>query len=222
MTTAPVTPVANFTPVDGAGLESRGGTATFFAISPVKGARVEGIASVGVTSHELDAPERYAPKVTHPAMWIDFTPNYDRASRNEHNRRAVTINGREYGHGFAETVGARVELFPVSQYGHLVDYGYPVLTLAGVEYVARFSMNTFDNVSDAARRVLEAVSNAIAVEYLTTVRWTGHVAAQAERSAGYAADALNEAQAKYDTALAAMQAAQAAHVDALRAAEADA
>lgn len=206
MTTTTTTPVAQFAQTEPGDLSTRGDSATFYSITPVKGARIEGTVAVGVTSHDLDAPERYAPKVSHPAMWIDFTP----AKQGNKPRTTIEVNGKTYGAALFESVSGYVECYPVAQYSHLVKYGYPVVTIDGTDYVLRFRLSMFDTVSPSAHRMMEALANAIAVEYLTSRRWLANVTDSARRTASNAADALNEAQAKYDAARDALSDAQAA------------
>lgn len=218
------TPVAIITPTEAGDLSTRGNSASFFAITPTKGARVAGTVAVGMTSHELEAPERYAGKVSHPAMWIDFTPMYETRKREfgavrSQTRATIDINGKTYGAAMFESVSGYVECYPVMAYRHLANYGYPVVTIDGARYVLRFRLSMFDTVSPAARNALEAIANTIAAEYITTVRWLGKCADSAKRAASNAADALNEAQAKYDAAAEAMRAAQAAYLIAINADE---
>lgn len=222
MTTKTATPVANIKPTEAGDLSTRGDSASFFAVTPVKGARVEGTFAVGMTLHELEVDRRRpGVKAAHPAMWVDFTPIYDRTRNGAHEatRAPMTINGRTYGAATFESINGYVECYPVSQYAHLVDYGYPVMTIDGAEYVLRFRLQMFDTVTDSAHKLLEAVANAIAVDYLTDVRWATYRRDSAKRSASNAADELNEAQAKYDAAQAAFDAASARLLDAINAAD---
>jgi hypothetical protein len=202
------TTIANFAQIDGAarGLCDRSGTATFYVLTPAKGARVDGIASVGMTSHQIG---RGGDGQRYPAVYFDFTPGWSRDS-GEHDtmRYTLVINGREHGDGFGESVSGYVELLPLADYAHLAErYGHTVIAVDGVDYVMSFRLGTFDSVTDAGRALLEALAFAIAAEYITDVRWWAFRVDSEARTLGYRADDLAKAQAAHDEAYAAHQAA---------------
>ena len=49
-------------------------------------------------------------------MWIDYTPMH---ADDTSERELITVNGRNYGEGFAASVSGRVEFMPADSYGHL-------------------------------------------------------------------------------------------------------
>ena len=220
MTTKTATPVAQFTAAETMPtLCNRSGTASFYRITPVKGARIVGTIAVATTSHTVSGYAR--DDASYPAMWVDFTPNWssEYARTVDSSRHPISINGREYGTGFGDSVSGYVELYPAAEYRRDWEADAATLVLDGVEYVLRFRLSMFDSVSDAARRVLESLAVAVALDYLDAVKIATQRRDSAKRSAGYAADALNEAQAKYDAAQAKFDAASAQLLDAINAAE---
>ncbi len=200
------TAVANFQQVERSDLFQRD-HASFYAISPVKGARVEGTVSVGVTSHEVDVPgaRSWEPKRTVPAMWIDYTPDRKEPWFDGTTRNLITVNGRQYGEGFGASVNGRVEFMPADSYGHLVNY-YPAATVDGVKYFLRATISMFDSVTDKARDVLNAVAAAIAAEFVTDERWHAFKVSQAEYRVARATEKRDEAQQALDAALAELKA----------------
>jgi hypothetical protein len=194
--------IASFTEVtSGTPLERNG--ASFYRLAPVKGARVEGTVSVGVTSHDVTVPgaASWEPKRTVPAMWIDYTPSFE--DRKHGSRKLLTVNGREYGAGF-ESVSGRVEFMPADAYGHLSQY-YPSTTVDGTKYYLRATVNQFDSVTDKAREVLDDVAAAIAAEFVTDERWHAYRVSQAEYAVARATEDRDKAQAKLDEALTELQ-----------------
>lgn len=190
---------AAFTKIDAGNLFERNG-AVFYRVTPVKGARVDGVVSVGMSSHEIDAPNsrHYDPKISAPAMWIDYTPMH---ADNRGDRELMTVNGREYGAGFGGSVSGRVELFPAASYPHLERY-CPATFVDGRKYYLRASIAMFDSVTDKARELLNAVAAAIAAEYVTDAAWLAFRISQAEYRVKRATEARDEAQAKLDAAAA--------------------
>ena len=193
------TAVASFQQVERPDLYQRNG-ASFYAITPVKGARVEGTVSVGVTSHEVDIPgaRHWEPKRTVPAMWIDYTPML---ADDTGKRDLITVNGRQYGEGFGASVSGRVEFMPAGSYGHLAKY-YPSATVDGETFYLRATINQFDHVTDKARDVLNAVAAAIAAEYVTDERWHAYCVSQAEYRVNRATEDRDKAQTALDVAVA--------------------
>ncbi len=202
------TPVASFRQVDRPDLYQRD-RASFYEITPVKGARVEGTVSVGVSSHEVDVPgaRSWEPKRTCPAMWIDYTPNFADGPRPEHTsgRETITINGREYGEGFAASVSGRVEFMPADDYAHLVAY-YPAAAIDGTKYYLRATISQFDHVTDKASDVLNAVAAAIAAEFVTDERWLEFRISQAGYQVARRTEDRDQAQQKLDAAVAELDA----------------
>jgi hypothetical protein len=196
--------IASFTEVTSDTLLVRNG-ASFYRLTPVKGARVEGTVSVGVTSHDVtvSGSHSWEPKRTVPAMWIDYTPSFE--DRKHGSRELLTVNGREYGAGFGESVSGRVEFMPADAYEHLSKY-YPSATVDGTKYYLRATINQFDSVTDKAREVLDAVASAIAAEYVTDERWHAYRVSQAEYAVARATEDRDKAQGKLDVALAELQA----------------
>lgn len=193
---------ANFQKIDAGNLFVRNGAA-FYRITPAKGARVDGAVSVGVTSHEAMTHYR-EPKLTCPAMWVDYTPmlaDESYAACGGRNRVLITVNGREYGEGFGESVSGRVEFLPAENNQHLAKY-YPVATVAGSKYYLRASVSQFDHVTDKAREALNAVAAAIAAEFVTDERWHAYQVDQAQRAVSSATEDRDKAQAKLDEAVA--------------------
>ena len=189
--------VANFQQVERPDLLLRN-NAGFHRITPVKGARVDGVVSVGVTSHEVDVPgmRQWEPKRTVPAMWIDYTSTHTDTSV----RDLITVNGRAYGEGFAASVSGRVEFMPADSYGHLSQY-YPSATVDGKKYYLRATINQFDNVTDKTRDALNAVAAAIAGEFVTDERWHAHLVAQAEYRVERATEERDKALTALDAAV---------------------
>jgi hypothetical protein len=203
------TPIAEFTQTTNDKLYTRNGAA-FYRVTPVKGARVDGTVSVGVSCHDYTVPgwRSWEPKRECPAMWIDYTPNYadDSYSPNGgRSRETITVNGREYGEGFAAGVGGRVEFIPAEGNDHLAKY-YPQTTVDGSAYYLRASVSQFDHVTDKARELLNDVAAAIAAEFVTDERWLAFRISQAEYRVKNATKARDDAQSKLDDAVAALEA----------------
>jgi hypothetical protein len=189
--------IAGFTEVtDGTLLERNG--ASFYRLTPVKGARVEGTVSVSVTSHDVTIPgsNSWEPKRTVPGMWVDYTPSF----KDKAGRKLLTVNGREYGAGFGESVSGRVEFMPANSYKYLSKYGHPTAIIDGVTYYVRATVNQFDSVTDKAREVLNDVAELIATEFVTDARWHAYRVSQAEYAVGRAIEDRDKAQAKLDAA----------------------
>jgi hypothetical protein len=190
--------IAGFTEVTSGTLLERNG-ASFYRLTPVKGARVEGTVSVGVTSKDVSSSDAWGPKRTVPAMWIDYTPSFK-----DRGRELLTVNGRQYGAGFGESVSGRVEFMPADAYEHLSKY-YPSATVDGTKYYLRATINQFDTVTDKASDVLNAVAAVIAAEFVTDERWHAYRVSQAEYAVTHATEDRDKAQAKLDEALAELQ-----------------
>lgn len=197
------TVVASFEQSERPDLYHRNG-AGFYQITAVKGARVDGVVSVGVTSHEVDQPgaAHWEPKRTVPAMWIDYTPMH---ADDKGQRELLTVNGREYGEGFGGSVSGRVEFMPADSYGHLSQY-YPAAIINGDKYLLRATVNQFDHVTDKAREALNAVAAAIAAEFVTDDRWHTYLVSQAEHRVDRATEERDKAQQALDAAVAELKA----------------
>ncbi len=190
--------IGNFHPIERPDLYLRN-NASFYSVTPVKGARVDGTVSVGVTSHEVDVAgaRHWEPKRTVPAMWIDYTPMH---ADDMGQRDLITVNGRTYGEGFGASVSGRVEFMPADSYSHLGTC-YPSATVDGVKYYLRATVNQFDHVTDKARDVLNAVAAAIAAEFVTDERWHDFQVAQAEYRVDRATEERDKAQTALDAAV---------------------
>lgn len=197
------TAVADFQHVERPDLYRRN-NASFYSVTPVKGARVEGVVSVGVTSHEVDVPSArsWEPKRTVPAMWIDYTPMH---ADDTGERDLITVNGRQYGEGFAASVSGRVEFMPADSYAHLSTY-YPSAIVDGEKYYLRATISQFDHVTDKARDVLNAVAAGIAGEFVTDKRWHAYLVSQAEYKVNRATEDRDKAQSALDAAVAELKA----------------
>lgn len=202
--------IASFEATTGEGLSKRQ-HAEFYRVTPVKGARVDGTFAVGASSDEIRDPrDYYAPQITVPAIYVDYTPQT--ADNTTNDRAPLTVNGKTYGEGFGNSVSGRVEFLPVESNAHLGDY-YQKTTVAGVEYYVRGGVSYFDGVSDAARKVLSATAAAIAAEFMTDERWHAYLVRQAEyrverarKEVEETAAKLAEAEAELATNLAALKA----------------
>lgn len=186
-----MTNTAQYEPLEDDGTYQTRSNGALYRLTPDKGAKVDGVIVVGMTYHAVKG-ERYGDETNAPEMWIDYTP-----SRNDDmGRHLLTVNGKEYGEGFGNTVSGRVQFHPAREW---CDY-YPVVTVGGQSYEVRASIGQWDNVSDAAGRVLNATATAIALEYVTDERWHAQRVKmarrdveRAEKAAAEASDALTEA-----------------------------
>lgn len=188
---------ANFAPVDAGILYVRNG-ASFYQLTPAKGARVDGTISVAVSAHETQRPgaTSHYDKINAPAMWIDYTPNH----ADGNGRQLLSVNGKEYGAGFAGSISGNVEFIPASEHnGHLANH-YLSVTVDGADYYVSGRFNMFDKVSDKAREVLNATVEAIAAEYVTSERWHAYKVARAQDAVKRQAGAVAEAQAELEKA----------------------
>lgn len=203
------TTVADFTVTTNDKLYTRNGS-TLYRVTPVKGARVDGTVSVAVSTHDYTVPgtRNWEPKRECPAMWIDYTPNYANDSYSPsggRSRETITVNGREYGEGFAASVGGRVEFIPADSNEHLARF-YPQTTVDGNDYYLRATVNQCDHVTDKAGDALNAVAAAIAAEFVTDERWLAFRISQAEYRVKRDTEARDEAQTKLDDSLAHLKA----------------
>lgn len=168
----------------------RGGQ--FYRIVPVKGAKAQGIISVGMTSQCVT--DSYGPggrpvQVSAPVMWVDLSPaRMDHHGKCGSEREALVINGKTYDARF----GARVEFLPAAANDHRSQY-YPLLTVGHRRYVVDVRFDSWDAFTDAARKVLTDVLLAIAMEYVTGERWHGQRVKDAEYK-------VERAQADFDSA----------------------
>jgi hypothetical protein len=180
--------------------------ATFYHLTRVKGAQVEGTISVGISSDEVSVPGRasWEPKETVPALWIDYTPNHADESYSPsggRSREVITINGKSYGEGFAAGVSGRVEFLPTTGNREHMAKFYRFATVGGKEYYLRGTVSQYDNVkSDRARDVLNATAEAIAAEYVTDQRWHAFRISQAEYQVNREREAVEKAVTKLGAA----------------------
>jgi hypothetical protein len=189
--------------------------ASWYRITPGKGARIEGIVSVGITSREQTNYSGERPvKVDCPAMWVELSPAIadDRGGCSSE-RLPITINGVQRDERF----GAEVELLPASREdGHRDSYLRRVIeaiaeeymTVNGVSYFVTSRLN-YTTLSDSARKLVRSVIEAIAAEYITDERWHAYRVSQAEYAVDRAAQELDKAQAALDSAVAARTAVKA-------------
>lgn len=200
--------IPNYEAVSGEGLYARNG-AVFYKVTPAKGARVEGIVSVGMSYDEVpaDSQRPYGDKVMVPALWIDYTPQLADGSYSNgvRTRQTLTVNGKEYGEGFGASVSGRVEFIPAKGNEFRAQY-WAKDTVDGVDYLISGSVSQFDYVSDAARKTLSALAEAIAVEFITDERWHAERVEVAKYRLKSAMEKLVEAQQVVDAAQAELDA----------------
>jgi hypothetical protein len=181
---------------------------TFYRLTPVKGARVDGTVYVGMTSHETDDYSAGRPrpvKVDCPAMWVDLSPSL--ADTRQYGgrvissvgseREPITVNSKVYDARF----GARVEFLPASKNDHRAQH-YPLATVGGRVYLISARFDSWDGITDSARDVLRAVITAIAAEYVTDARWHAQRISSAEYQVSRRTEDCDKAQKELDAAVA--------------------
>ena len=185
-------------------LWNRGGKATFYRVTPVKGARIDGTFAVGMTSHEANVGYRESglPRNVHaPAMWVDLSPSLEDSTGGvASEREPLTINGKVYDARF----GARAELVPAAPNDYREQY-YRRVTVGGMDYLVTSRFDAWDGFSDSARRILHSVVEAIAAEYITDERWHAQKVSEADYKVSRATEKRDEAQKVLDEAIATLE-----------------
>ena len=186
---------ASYTPVTRTDLWC-GREGTFYAIN---GARIDGTVYVGMTSHETqDYSGDRSVKVHAPSMWVDLSPSRaDAHGGVSSEREPITVNGKVYDARF----GARVEYLPAAADDHRAQY-YPIAVVDGRRYLVSVRFDSWDGLTDSARKMIGDVLQAIAAEYVTDARWH----AQRVSEATYARDRALEKVIGAEAELARLQA----------------
>ena len=191
---------ANFRQTDAPSLWARNG-ATFYRVTPNKGARIDGTFSVGITSRDqLDTQTGGRTKVDCPTLWVDMSPSAKDARGNIGSERLpVTVNGAQRS---GWDCGATVEFLPATADDHRAQW-YPRVTVGGRDYLVRATVDTYAAFTDKACETLAETLAAIAVEYVTDARWHDYRVARAtaivadrERDLATAQTALDDARAE--------------------------
>lgn len=194
-----MTAIADYELTSRPDLWNRGGASSFFRITAVKGARVDGTIAVGMTSHDVDDWSRGSGrphKVNAPAMWVDLSPSVaDERGGIGRDREPLRVNGKTYEARF----GARVEFLPAGKNDHRAQH-YPSVSVADKSYLISARFDAWDGFTDSARDILRAVLQAIAAEYVTGERWHAQQVSQAQHKVDRAQDKVNEAQRDLDAA----------------------
>jgi hypothetical protein len=187
-----------------ANLWARNG-ASFYRVTPAKGARIEGVVSVGITSRDqTDYADARPVKVDCPAMWVDLSPTIadDRGGCSS-DRLPIIINGKARDERF----GATVELIPAGTDDHRDEY-YSRITVNGADYFITSRMDSYNSLSDSARKLVYSVIQAIAAKYITDERWRAHLVGQADYQVQRATEDRDKAQQALDAAVTELKALQ--------------
>lgn len=178
------------------GLQDHDGCDTFYGITPVKGARVEGVIAVRMFS--FYGQDRWGKPVIKdppsPGVYVDLAPRYLDEGRTPNGRRPLQVNSKSYPLLFAE-----VTFLPSSALDDRKQW-YPQTTVDGQLYVVSVRLQHTPGLTEIASKILRPLLEKIALEYVTTERWHEEHIQEAIRAVDAAKKVVAAKQADLDAA----------------------